>query len=37
MHFNLGGGGLSEFSKMNKALNEKDWATAAKEMKDSDW
>jgi hypothetical protein len=37
MFFNLGAGAMAKFVNMNKALNTKDWATAAKEMKNSAW
>jgi hypothetical protein len=37
MAFNLGSSKLSQFVNMNRALNSRDWATAAKEMKNSRW
>jgi len=37
MFFNLGAGAMAKFVNLNKALNAKDWTTAAKEMKNSAW
>ena len=37
MHYNLGSNGLSNFKKMNAAIDARDYKTAAKEAKDSKW